>query len=483
MLSTRLVCTLVVCVAIGSVVMALPAPQFRFGMPAHFSFRTVHTPFQSGRPSQAPNTFFFRQPRLTATSAKTFIHTEATDVQEPQSSPALKEETHVPVFVPVQSDFQGDSVVVSSDDLVNMGLTGTLENTDGTVDQAPAAMDNVVPTEDISLAPVADIQTVSQDAVNLEESQAGPLSFADDAFVLTASEAQPEPVDLASPVDSIIESEVIPQEIPSVEPVVLQTFDPTTTVSPFQTETFNAYNQFINHWLQLASVNLNRPDLLELVNIQPTPSVQAQPEPQVMEVQKSVVSDAQPEVFEPVETIQAGEYPQPEITEIIEEIPVVEETLPVETVTEGVISDLTSMDVTTELPFAEYEVTTENLGVTEATLVEEVTPAAEPIPEVTFENLQPEVVEPAAVVAETIPEATVETIQTEVVEPAAAIVEQDIATNIIPDTPVQVSASAPIPAHFNTIPTYTSRGRLSGFRYSFSHVPQRGTFFFNSVAA
>lgn len=387
-------------------------------MPVQFSFRTVHTPSIFSQGSQ----------RFTA--------------------PTAQVPSHVPVMVPVAQDFKGDSVVVTPQDLPKLGLTNPKV-------QRPTGV------EELSTV-AADVPV---DAVVEEASAAGPLSAADESFVLTAQPKAAEPIEtVVEPVNNNAQPEIVAVEpvpveetMAVMEPVemiqepveVVQPVDPIRAivepivnpapVSPFETETYRAYNDFINTWLRLASVNLNRPDILSLVNT-PQPQVNIQPQQNFVPA----------EVIQPVET-------------------------PVETITE----DMFVADPTTETILVEEAtaIAVEPQVVTEESIVpESVTEVSEPAPVMQQAETVIAVSEPIVAVSEPVVEVSVPVAQ----EPTPVIAQPTPVQKSFHSAPQSINAIQP--SIFGAVPRVTSRGRHSGFRYSFQHVPQRGTFFFNSIA-
>jgi len=452
--------------------MALGAPQHRFAMPSQFSFRTVHIPTSHAIPKPT---------RLTG----------------PLTTPQQEVASHIPVMVAVPNDFAGDSVVVTSDDLIRMGLSSAqpieIMPETAQVDEVivEEIQPEIAPVEEViveeiqpEIAPVEEViveeiqpeidpveevveeiqpetypieeviveeiqpEVTPVEEVILEEIQpeVAPdveiveeiipeiveptvsLSQADEAFVLTAAAPEPEVIEVMEiieaadpmPVDNT-PIEVIPVETvqEAIQPVV------STTINPLDTETFRAYNNFLNTWLQLASVNLNRPDLLNLLNV-PAPVV-----PQVAPVEIT------PEV----------------IAEVIRE-----EIIP-EVVHEPVVAEI------------------------QPEQVEVIEPITEVAPEVFVDEIVTEVIPEEVPATEVLP-------QPEPVTEAAPVIKQDTVvfdTQVLPElTPAIIDTntiaksitSAAVPnILLRQVPRISSRGRFSGYTYSFSHVPQRGTYF------
>lgn len=464
-----LVFAAVSCAVLGAVV-SLPTPQHRFSLPSHFSFRTVHVPVQ---PIAKPG-------RLTV--------------------PTQPKVSHIPVMVSVPQDFVGDSVVVSSSDLKNLPISDAIVTAEKSITvEAPVELTPIV--EETVVPEVAEpVQEIV-----VEEAPIESLVLTDDSFVLTDSEPQAiEKVDVVAsePVATepevidtpIVEEPTIPEPVVPISQIVQQAAT-TTTISPFETDTFHAYNQFLNTWLQLASVNLNRPDLLRFVNHVParqpavTPQEVIEPAPVPVEIVEPVVEKivepmlpevAEPIVIEVVEPV-AEEIIEPEIIEIVEPVltpEIVEKAaameVPEEPVTESIepvvqelvdpepmfIDDVAEEVAVTDAPL-DFATEADIVDiVTEAPIVE-AEPTVEPVAEVKkveiFSEPQPTV----------LPELTPEIINSNAI--AKSITSQNVIQNSF--------AVEQTPTLLQPIPRFTSRGRFSGYRYSFAHVPQRGSFF------
>ena len=430
--------------------------------------------------------------------------------------PSTPQVSHVPVMVSVPKTFSGDSIIVKSEDLSKLGITRALVET-------PIQEETAAAPE-----PVAQIEN---------ESPVAPLSQVDDSFVLTDSVAQvTETLDLNEAEPTVLTPEVespIPVEPVADTTIIQQQPGP---VSPFDTETFRAYNDFLNTWLKLASVNLNRPDLLNLVNNHGNPTTTAPiaavreslpaivpeevVEPEV--IQAEVVMPLEPEVVDSetivpvvsdiIEPNVVEEFIEPDVTDVVEpipadavEVPVDISVAPVEAAPETIEAVITdSDDVESSLvETTESEIisaTTEEPVVLDA--VTENQPQTEIIEEAPVDSVKEIPVEEEIIITEASPAEPVEVVTEAipVVKKADTAVDLAPGPNVLPElTPDIISTNSiakaintqnvqpennffQAPALLEPVPRFTSRGRFSGYRYSFSHVPQRATFFLHNQA-
>ena len=522
------------------------------GLPAHFAFRTVHNPF-SATPDQS-RTFYFRPARISAALREvetpfTVPATEripvsvavvdASSINFASSGDSTKP-SHVPVMVPVPADFKGNQIIVLPEQLTTLGLARSLFNSPAPVNEiekvafvdvvediaAPAvlpiatdvangdAVENVAAgaidaiTTDVAnidvvedvLAPVIDVITTdvaneiihSADTIpSVEEPQtsAGSLTAIDDSFVLSTRQ------ETALPQTEATTTTGIDVMNPSLELLKLSTTP--KTVSHFHSDTYNAYNDFLNTWLKLASINLRRPDLLSLLNPNPLRSASTTAAPVIAPVSQNAPSESKSQLLVELEAtapatesiakslfIGFGEEENiihgSQVNQEKEIITGFTTENPVEVTTEEIILPIDRQ------PVLEWQEQQAN----------EILPI-ERQPVLAWQEQQPNEILPTdrqpvlewqeQQISEVHGQVDVTTESNFTEEPLTAEihipVENTLDTNVntIIDTPVE-SPLVPPPVLLNAIPLITSRGRSSGFRYSFSHVPQRGTFFFNSVA-
>lgn len=507
-------------VSIGVVVVSgHPAPQqkqHRFGLPAHFSFRTVHNPVGTtqhnsnggGAPPSVPQqTFFFRPSRVTlprafipldlaplehsVMTAKTVLTAPVLPDAEPVDTvteviPAEAVEAeasvvavepasrnHIPVMIPVPQDFVGERIVVSPEDLISIGLSGTMVDTSATITGDTGA-DTVV-NEEPEMVVESEVAPNPEVVEEPLASSSGPLSEIDNTFVLTTADETITEEPIAEPIISRVQ-----------QPITSQVQQSTPNAVPSSRFHYSAYNDFLNTWLQLASVNLNRPDLLRLINPQPAAPIPVVSnrlvnlqEEQAVAAPESVPSAKS--LFVAVEEVEVPQMVQEDAVAAALPPPAVEEDMMTGEFTSEPPAEVTTQDAM----LFPAETTTEFLTIIEKALDDMTVPEESALPELgtpesvlIAESVAPETIIQENFISDLSPIQDDVTISESIPNTVEEIVSNSLVEEVAIGGPPSTS-----PFLLNAIPRVTSRGRQSGYRYSFSHVPQRGTYFFNSIAS
>jgi len=392
----------------------------------------------------------------------------------------------VPVMVPVAQNFPGDSVVVTPDQLKNIMAVAPAAVAEPVLIQEPVVVkegpvvevkpEAVIPKEEPAVEVLAK-KTVEQNIASVNEAEAIIMAIApspapslaaiDDTFVLaaeptpevaveTVQEPEPTPVAVVEVVqpEQTITVEPTPSPVTEGTPIINVESTPIPATESAQTTQTalsheQAHQEFLNTWLQLASINLNRPDLLNLIR------------PIVRTITLAPVTTPAP-VVEPV--VDVKQDLAPKVTEAVSK------TL-----------DVAPIEVTEEVSpsFMQEEVPLEPLPVEEMIDITTLAPMSEQTTLAPEEILAP--VEPETLVTE----ATVQEVSA-VTEPVVQVIRQqlrktikptnDFRTNEILTNEITQPARKPF-VH----PFITARDGFSGFQYNFSHSPRPGTFFFNTV--
>ena len=412
------------CLAIGGVDLY---PQHRFALPSQFSVRTVHVPSTVTVTGQAKKTVPAVAPKPVVIEQEVTSKLDQIIEQEAVTEAAPQKETVQPIAeeIVVESLAQVDDSFTLVEEESVAPETEAVEQEIVLVEE-PIIVEEVQPevipevvTEVIE--PVYDdlvqeaeqpVQEVIVESVDVipEEVQAESLDYvfeSEPQMEIAAEQAIQEPVVVQefknenpevvivqeakslSPQkeESVIEEQAIVGEEPTIfvesepeviveeqnaapviEKVEIPIEEPQFIDTSFDSQTFITHNNFLNTWLKLASVNLNRPDLLTFMNGRNT---------------------QEPSVPAPVEQVVEQEVFQPEIVVIEptdEVLPAVEET-------------------------SEYS------GVLAIDPIETVEPVMEPV---VFEPVNEEIVD---VVAEPVQEEFIAPVQEEVVAPVQEVIE------------------------------------------------------------
>merc|ERR1719154_540790 len=406
---------------------------------------------------------------------------------------------------------------------------------------------NVVPRESVDNSPIstAAVDSSPIDIMELEDAvdvtlpastaapaTVGPLSATDDAVILMDSIST-----VATPV-SVTEELTTTQEpsttsLPIIQPTTMYAqIEPAQPAAFHESQSYLANREFLNTWLRLASINLNRPELLTLfhpVGTTPAPAVVSTTpisttttptiaaitekintisiqdhsaiddkleailisEPALID-NESIAKEITPtNDFSGQNQIQVENIKQDKKNNMAtEEDQLVEEIFDEILMNEGVI-DLTTLspdllDADSLVPdealtaFEELPVITES----------EIKPTEKLIPVENDALLAVDSVDPKIRLSQTqvdetmqISEATEDTANQQP-DAIPQVVETIINDNLPIEKEVNIiptpTTTIPPPVLLTAVPWVSSRGRFSGFRYRFSHRPAKGTFFLNS---
>jgi len=498
---------LILAVAIGAV-----SAQRRVAPASlQYSFSAVHQPaawsrsLQSRRPARLlpesnflPTTFT-NAPRFEAPTPPpantqpeqpTFVQPEP-KITKPQTIvefTAPKQQSHIPVMIPVPKSFPANAITVSPKQLRQMSLTDMDSIIAKMISNAQASTNDVsFSFKEVDASVISDEPSIpNQEIVNNTQDVAAPsLADFDDTLILTTEPTmemisttpgleeiwtetiaqaimnqniEPEMATEQSEqeiVNETIEPEATtidigsnPEELAVTEailpPVELTTTPPSSNDESFQQH----YRQFMDSWLTLASQNLKRSEIVDIFKPIYQSYLQAPVDVTTNIPDMTTVETLPMEAENPVVTEMAQEQPQVEVLAVepepevkvlmVQEEPIVEVVPDMETPLEPIAPEVKAVD-TTMSPV-------EDLAIP----VEENLVGSEIMPESVA-------VEPKTSNVQDFPEIFV-------VEEAALPTEGQI-----PAKPVAVKPTRTEPLLLEAVPLVTPAGLVSGYRYVLAH--------------
>ena len=360
-------------------------------------------------------------------------------------------------------------------------------------------------------SPVTHDVTTNEHVSNIKPEPIPSLAALDNEHVLTASTTQKpstSPSSLISDISSTQQISLGNTQDPSVsstteEFIPVNNMETTTvtnvksTVSPLQTDTFRAYREFLNTWLHLASINLNRPDILKHIQpavphhvVQQTQSTTTTLPPSTTTAALSTttpsISTTTPMITLAATSESATNFIQGSaIADKIDEVVI--ENLPVETsstssTTEHIIIPTTTSSTTTSQPkltsTASSSPKTDQRIQPSVALIEVTTLSPKIDTTSEFSLLKEEIF------GEKIKENKKETSPAKKISKSISSKPKSITRKVIikssnaPKTPLKPLSPVQIPAE--SASQFFFSPRIPTFRYSVNHSPTRGSFFLSS---
>jgi len=430
--------------------------------------KVIMTPKPEVTTTFKPRTTTTPKPRVTTTIKPRVTTTPKPEVTTPEPKPTTSQPSHVPVMIPVPEDFPASSIVISSNQLSEINVAD-ISSVIGKMITSAKGKNNLLAdnshkkekthkkSEVATEAPVIASTSTTETSIPIDEATIQTLSEQDDTFVLSDT-AETTPI-----------AEEVTEMPITVQNMITET-EPPTVQQTYQ----DHHRRFMDEWLKLAAINLNKPEIVDsFKNVyQNYVAETSQPTPQPLEVDiitprkdihtniADVTTNGNKYLSLKAETLpEVDVLPESVVEESISLIESEPQQLMAEQVAPEILEDVSTNEqlVRSEISTTEIENPQKQ---PETPTMEMEPPVAEELPVSMVEEL------PVSMVEE-LPVSMVEEMPVSMAEELPAAKADIVQEEVVP-APTPLVSTEPI--FLKAVPILTPTGSVSGYRYVLSHT-------------